>query len=33
MAKIDNAFVTYASDILAYTNEGLSGTKIVEYCN
>lgn len=33
MAKIDNAFVTYASDILADTNEGLSGTKIVEYCN
>lgn len=31
--KIDNAFVTYASDILADTDRGLSGTKIVEYCN
>ena len=30
MAKIDNAFVTYASDILADTDSGLSGTKIVE---
>lgn len=33
MVKIDNAFVTYASDILADTDRGLSGTKIVEYCN
>lgn len=33
MVKLDDAFLSYASDILADTNEGLSGTKIVEYCN
>lgn len=31
--KLDDAFVSYASDILAETNKGLSGSKIVQYCN
>ena len=33
MTRLDDAFLAYASDILADTNAGLSGTKIVEYCN
>lgn len=33
MTKLDDAFLSYASDILADTNSGLSGMKIVEYCN
>ena len=33
MAKLDDSFITYASDVLADTDSGLSGTKIVEYCN
>lgn len=33
MAKLDDAFLSYACNILADTNFGLSGTKIVEYCN
>ena len=33
MAKLDDAFLAYACDILADTNAGLSGMKIVEYCN
>lgn len=33
MPKIDDAFLAYSSDILADTNDGLSGMKIVEYCN
>lgn len=33
MTKLDDAFLSYASDILADTNAGLSGMKIVEYCN
>ena len=33
MTKLDDAFLAYASDILANTNAGLSGAKIVEYCN
>lgn len=33
MAKLDDAFLSYACDILADTNAGLSGMKIVEYCN
>ena len=33
MAKIDDAFLAYACDILADTNSGLSGMKIFEYCN
>ncbi len=33
MTKLDDAFLSYASDILANTNGGLSGMKIVEYCN
>ena len=32
MEKIDNSFLTYACGILADTNSGLSGAKIVEYC-
>ena len=32
MAKLDDAFLAYACDILADTNAGLSGMKIVEYC-
>lgn len=31
--KIDDAFISYASDILADTNKGLSGSQIVKYCN
>lgn len=31
--KLDNSFLTYACDTLAETNTGLSGMKIVEYCN
>lgn len=30
---MDDAFLSYACDILADTNNGLSGSKIVEYCN
>lgn len=33
MNKLDDSFLTYASDILAETKSGLSGMKIVEYCN
>ena len=33
MNKLYDSFLTYASDILAETNSGLSGMKIVEYCN
>lgn len=33
MTKLDDAFLSYASDILADTNTGLRGMKIVEYCN
>ncbi len=33
MNKLDDSFLIYASDILAETNNGLSGMKIVEYCN
>jgi len=31
--KIDDSFISYASDILADTNKGLSGSQIVKYCN
>lgn len=31
--NIDNAFIQYASDILADTNLGLTGSKIVKLCN
>ena len=31
--KLDDSFLSYACDILAETNSGLSGMKIVEYCN
>ena len=33
MYCIDNAFLTYACNILADTNNGLSGLQIVEHCN
>ncbi|WP_028515203.1 hypothetical protein [Ruminococcus flavefaciens] len=33
MEKLDNSFLTYACSILADTNNGLSGHKIVELCN
>ena len=33
MKKLDDSFITYACDILGETNTGLSGMKIVEYCN
>ena len=33
MDKLDNSFLAYACDILAETNSGLSGMKIVELCN
>lgn len=31
--KIDDTFISYASDILGETNSGLSGSQIVKYCN
>ena len=31
--EIDDTFLSYASDILADTNKGLSGMQIAEYCN
>jgi hypothetical protein len=31
--KMDNSFLTYASDILADTKKGLPGRKIIEHCN
>lgn len=31
--KIDETFISYASDILADTNHGLTGREIVKYCN
>ena len=31
--KIDDAFISYSSDILADTNRGLSGAQIVKYYN
>jgi len=31
--KIDDAFISYASDVLADTSHGLSGAQIVKYCN
>lgn len=33
MQKLDDAFLSYACNILADTDLGLSGMKIVEYCN
>ena len=33
MEKLDNAFLIYACNILADTNSGISGMKIVKYCN
>ena len=32
-SKLDDNFIAYASNILAETNRGLSGSKIVQYCN
>ena len=31
--KIDDVFLRYASDILADTNTGLTGSKIIKFCN
>ncbi|WP_311406113.1 hypothetical protein [Lancefieldella rimae] len=31
--KIDNAFLTFASDLLADTKTGLTATQIIKYCN
>ena len=31
--KMDNTFLTYATHILADTDKGLSGMKIIEFCN
>lgn len=31
--KIDNAFISHASEILADTNQGLTGSRIIDYCN
>ena len=31
--KIDDAFISHASDTLADTNKGLTGSQIVKYCN
>lgn len=31
--KIDDVFISHASDVLADTNRGLSGAQIVKYCN
>lgn len=33
MKQLDNSFLAHACDVLAETNHGLSGMKIVEYCN
>lgn len=33
MEKIDDVFISHASDILADTNSGLSGSQIVKECN
>lgn len=33
MAQLDNSFITYAGNILGETSTGLSGMKIIEYCN
>ena len=32
-AKLPDSFVSYAADVLADTNKGLSGGQIVKYCN
>ena len=33
MGRIDDTFISHASDILADTNFGLTGSQIVKYCN
>ena len=33
MKKIDDVFISHASDILADTNSGLSGSQIIKECN
>ena len=33
MKHLDDSFITFACNILGETDTGLSGTKIVEYCN
>lgn len=32
-AKLPDSFISYAADVLADTNKGLSGGQIVKYCN
>lgn len=32
-SSLDDSFISYASDILADTNTGLSGSNIIKYCN
>ena len=33
MKIIDDSFLNYASELLADTSKGLSGSQIVKYCN
>lgn len=33
MKNIDDSFLNYASELLADTSKGLSGSQIVKYCN
>lgn len=33
MGRIDDTFISHASDVLAETKSGLSGSQIVKYCN
>lgn len=33
MAKLDDTFISYACDILADTESGISGSEILQYCN
>lgn len=33
MSKLDDIFLSHACDVLAETNTGLTGKKIVEYSN
>ena len=33
MPKLDDVFISHASDILADTNSGLSGSQIIKECN
>ena len=33
MKHLDDSFITFACNIIGETDTGLSGAKIVEYCN